>query len=90
MTASVVSLASHRQRAETTRTCRACQASRGALCYPHRLEVLAGRLAAALTDTAGELLVDRERFEAAITDALTITRGITRECLPPENETNTR
>jgi hypothetical protein len=90
MTATVISLADHRRpQAGGAGTCPACARKRDGACFPHRLDALARRLTLAADATDGELLVDREAFERAISDALTVIASITAECLSPD-ERSTR
>lgn len=86
----VISLESRRRRPQEAATCEACARSHNGGCYPHRLEALSRRLALVLDGTEGELLVSRETFTEAVTDARGVLDRITAECLPPEHERSTR
>lgn len=83
MTATVVSLASHRRRAQTAATCRACRPERGFVCYPHQLAALADRVRATRDDLDG-LLVDREVVEQVAADVLAVIARVTADYLPDE------
>lgn len=83
MTATVVSLASHRRRAQAAATCRACRPEQGFVCYPHQLAALADRVRATRDDLDG-LLVEREVVEQVAADVLAVIARVTADYLPDE------
>lgn len=83
MTATVVSLASHRARAQATATCRACRPESGFICYPHQLAQLADRVRAAQADV-DSLLIDRTALDSIAADVLAVIDRVTADYLHDE------
>jgi hypothetical protein len=85
MTATVVSLASHRRNHRPTTTCRACRPDQGFTCHPHRIAQLAARIReqVELLDPDA-LLVDREWVERIVADMLATADEVTHDFLPDE------
>lgn len=82
MTATVISLDSHRRNQE-----RACYCADDFVCYPHRLIDLAARIEDARGDVEQIRFCDYSTFNRLTADVLAVLASITDDCLPANERT---
>lgn len=79
MTATVISLASHRRSPRP-----GCLCTESVVCYPHRLVDLAARVEDVRGDVEQLRFCDWGTFQRLTNDVLDVLASITDECLPDE------